>query len=122
MEEIVINEEIEEVEKIHYVQRFNFPAATFGKNTIYFNKAASDIVPRFIKWGTTSEYVVGLPGKEMARNVFAVRPYRQNCKGRVAAFPRELRREKKIREGNYRLYKYKNGIAFKRYEQIGEEK
>lgn len=118
MEEIVINEEIEGVDR-----RYNenqYPTITLKGTGVYFNREAAQFVPRGILWGTTSEYVVALPAEESSENVYLTNVSRGA--GKVTTFPAKLRREKKIREGTYRLYKYRNGIAFKRYEQIGEEK
>ena len=129
MEEILIDEETEEVEKLYGItaRRFSFPVVTvsIGKGeSITFNKAASLIVPEYIRWSTTATYVIGLPTTADDKNGFKTRciTRRPNQRGYIQAhFPVVLAREKKIQAGYYRLYKYKDGFAFKRYERMETE-
>ena len=126
IEEIAIEEEAEEIEKLYIVaaQRFQFPVATIsiGKSAcITFNKASCDIIPEYIQWSTTATYVIGLPTTASDKNGFKTRHIarRPNQRGYVQAhLPVVLVKEKKIQAGYYRLYKYKDGFAFKRYERM----
>lgn len=126
MEEVIIDEEEEEIEKQYSVtaQRFLFPVATIsiGKSAcITFNKAACEIIPENIRWATTATYVIGLPTTASDRNGFKTRRIsrRPNQRGYVQAhLPVVLVKEKKLQAGYYRLYKYKDGFAFKRYERM----
>ena len=126
IEEVLIDEEIEEVEKRSAsYSKYDFPVVTLfhtaSNYSIYFNTRAARYVPGRIKWGVTSEYVIGLPAKETDKNSYPVRTCKESFAGKQSYFPSSLRNEKKIRSGQYRLYKYKDGIAFKRYEQLSEE-
>jgi len=73
-----------------------------------------------MKWGVTSEYVVCVPTREGDPHAYMFRPAKA-VDAYCARFPSSLSREKKIQIGTYKLYKYKDGFAFKRYEPIQEE-
>lgn len=125
IEEIQIDEEIEEIERQLF--KVPFPAVTLcGKNnSIYFNIPGGEFCPEYIKWGVTTEYVIGLPGDSHDPKAYRARrpSYRgEQHGGMQAKFPARLQMEKKVKSGIYRLYKYKNGFAFKRYEPILDKK
>lgn len=111
-------EELEIIDKPFPGNRYGFPAVTFTESVAYFNKASKEIVPEFVEWAVTPDYVIGLKAKEGNRNAYKVRfvPERNY---EIAVFPTGLKREKKLKPGTYKLYKCKGGFAFKRYEPIG---
>ena len=111
--------ELEEIEKLLNKQPyFRFPAISLGDRWVSMNRHAIDsgIVPDFIKWFVTTDYVIGLPGKQNEPNAFKVS--KRSDSNLVAFFPTVLKREKKLKPGVYKLMKYKNGFAFKRYEPV----
>lgn len=96
------------------MKRTEFPTVTLGERYVYFNRLAVQFIPSVGRWVTTPEYVLFLPavaGGEDANRVW------DTASGKETNFARHLR-EKRIKKGCYRLYKYKDGVAFKRYEQI----
>lgn len=119
-EEIELNEDLELVEKL-VGRSVGYPAVTVSNksNQMYFNKHAWALLPKHVKWLTTTDYVIALPADEKDRNAFSVRR-EPECLGAQTFFPVALRKEKKIKDGTYKLYKYKDGVAFKRYEPIGQ--
>lgn len=122
MEEIIITENIEEIQKFGFDNRFDYPVITIGEKTIYFNKLSECLVKDAVRWATAGEYVIGLPCDKSANNAFTIRKAPHNAAGKIAVFPSALRDGKKIQPGTYKLYKFKDGFAFKRYEPIKEGK
>lgn len=122
MEEIIITENLEEIQKFGFANRFDYPVITIGEKTIYFNRFAEHLLKDAVRWATAGEYVIGLPCDRKASNAFAARKPATGAPGKIAVFPSALRDEKKIQPGTYKLYKYKDGFAFKRYEPIKEGK
>ena len=117
-EEIELNDELETVEKL-VGSSVNFPAVTVSARTnqMYFNVFACGLLPKYIKWATTTDYIIALPAKEKDRHAFATRK-EPNGGGLQCYFPIVLRKEKKLKGGTYKLYKYRDGVAFKRYEPV----
>lgn len=81
----------------------------------YFNTAAATYIPSVIKWFTTSDYVIGLPTTDKDPNGYKTWNCR-NVNAICASFPAGLMKIKKLKNGIYKIFKYKDGIAFKRYE------
>ena len=106
-------EELEQISK-KFGTLFNFPAIHIGNDVIYYNIASRSIVPKYIKWFTTHEYIIGLPTTKDDKNGYKVRADQYTT---FSSFPAEIRDVKKVKPGYYKLYKYKDGFAFKRYEQ-----
>ena len=115
MEELEILEEIETVKKMNgFMEKFDYPVVYFNKTFCCFNSKCT-FVPRFIRWGVTTNYIIGLPASKGDKDAYSAR----GKDGAVTAyFPSALKNEKKLKEGWYKLYKYKDGFAFKRYEPI----
>lgn len=115
LEELEIDES--ELELILKQQncKYDFPVVCISTTNAFFNGYAKDIVPPYIHWFTTSEYVVGLPAKTNEKNAYKTRKVWNEI---VAHLPQNLRNHKKLANGHYKVYKYKDGFAFKRYEQI----
>ena len=112
IEEIRIDDEtqLEEVER--YNSRSDIPCVNINRDTMYFNKSAADLLSRYVKWYTTADYVIAIPNSKVDKNTYLI-----NMKARMSNIPSTLR-SKKIKNGTYKLYKYKDGFAFKRYEPI----
>lgn len=124
MEELRIDfspDDLEEIEKM-YGSKFPFPVVHFGDSAL-FNRETSKagLIGDAVKWFTTPEYVIGLPAKPNTANAFAVWRAGRNKNCALAKIPAALSREKKVASGYYKLYKYKNGFAFKRYEPLPVE-
>ena len=117
MDELIeLNEELEAIRK-KLLCKFKEPVAYLSDNRITFNKAASQVVPDRIEWFTSSSYVIGLPSKSMKKGYSTFR-HNKRASVRETAFPSELKNAKKVKNGYYKLYKYKDGFAFKRYEPL----
>jgi len=119
MEELLIDlGELEEVEKFFTTSGLRIPVVHIGAAAVSFNRACHSLLGEAIQWFTTPEYVIGLQAKKGDKNAFLLHGDVNGCRIHTAYIPAVLRREKKIGIGYYKLYKYKNGFAFKRYEQI----
>ena len=115
LEELEIEDkEFERIVKCGFKQ-LSYPAITITKYAIYFNRLAGQYAPQRIAWATTPNYVVALPADDDDKNAYSIRVHKTGDFG-VTAFPVVMRKEKKIAPGVYKIYKYTNGIAFKRYE------
>ena len=102
-------------------QGFHFPVATVGGETIYFNIHSAPLLGDAIRWLSTPEYIIGLPAPRGTKNAFNVNITKHTKNGTesfLARFPDVMKYEKKVQAGYYKLYRYKNGFAFKRYERI----
>lgn len=130
MEEIDLGSaELEEVQK-SAIFKFDFPAVsvTSGASAyFYFNAAAQPLFENFdkIKFFTTPEYIVFADSKGDWKNAFTIQERRPKLRDKSfscysyfkATIPAALK-EKKIKPGCYKLYKCKQGFAFKRYEPL----
>lgn len=114
IEEIVIEDEtqLEEVER--FGTRSDTPCVNIQRDTMYFNKSAANLLNRYVKWYTTADYVIAIPNSKADKNTYLI-----NMKARMSSVPAILR-SKKVKNGTYKLYKYKDGFAFKRYEQLSK--
>lgn len=124
------SEELTEIPK--NFTKFSFPAVTicrrYGEKSanhstiLYFNAKTKPYLPDRVKWYVTSEYIIMMPSDDPA----AWRINRNKMHGCTkatfaqAVLPSEIAKEKRIKPGTYKLYKYKEGLAFKRYERIAE--
>jgi hypothetical protein len=121
MEELKIEFDLGELEEIEktFGSKFSYPVVHFGR-TVVFNREAdkAGLVGEAIRWFVATDYIVGLPAKRDSENAFSLKPTKRDCKSKFACFPVALFREKKVAPGYYKLLKYKDGFAFKRYEPI----
>ena len=110
---------MEEVEK-NFLAKLNFPCAYFGKKQVSFNTLCSPVIKHMeaIRWYATGEYIIGLPASRSDKNSFYVRRNTRSKNNYATTFPASLRITKRIGEGYYKVYKYKDGIAIKRFEAI----
>ena len=124
MDELNLEFNLDELEVINKLgaSKFDFPVVYLNGHAIGFNAAATAFVPNFIKWFCNSEFIVGIPSNEYDTNSFKVHNTSKHAydKGKATTFPTVMSREKKVKPGYAKLYKYKNGFAFKRYERIQE--
>ena len=111
----ILEDELEVVEKNFL--KLNFPAVHVGKHVMYFNVIAKKVVPEWIEWHTTPDYIVGLPTDAKNKNSYHSR-LSNRCNGLLTTFPSKLKTEKALQCGVYKIYRYKDGFAFKRYEKI----
>ena len=111
--------EMEEVEK-KFLARIDFPCAYFGKQQISFNTLCSPVIEHMeaIRRYATGEYIIGLPASRSDKNSFYVRQNTRSKNNYSTTVPASLRITKRIGEGYFRVYKYKDGIAIKRFEAI----
>lgn len=118
IEELQLDDE--ELELIAKFQRetFEFPVISVSKKTACFNSRSSAIVPKRIKWYTTSDYVIGVEAEDDDPNGYKAKKVRGTT---AVHMPTLLMKEKCVKEGYYKLFKYKTGFAFKRYEQYVPE-
>lgn len=127
MEEIDLGSaELEEVQKAISLA---FPAVTVTRGDrpyFYFNVAAKPLFENFdkVKFFTTPEYIVFADGKGDWKNTFSIAEKQRRSSDKSiyysyykAIVPAALK-EKKIQPGCYKLYKCKQGFAFKRYEPL----
>ena len=117
LEEIFeINEEFEEITKSGYP----FPVAHIGDKVICFNSFASsaEIVPDYIRWTVTPNYIVAMPTRESDPAAFKTMSRNDRYCYKSACFPAVMKNDKKVRKGFYKIYKYKDGFCMKRNEQL----
>lgn len=125
MEELNISIEqlgqMNEIEKSLF-NRFDFPCVHFGRRQITFNVRCFPVIGNMeaIKWYATGDYIIGLPAEKGEKNSFAVRQNTRNHKNYITTYPASLQVEKCIKTGYYKCYRYKDGIAIKRFEIIRE--
>lgn len=117
-EELQIDDDELELVVKHLGAMFDDPVVSIGEKTAYFNSRTDSFVPERIKWFTTNDYVIGLKAADDDKNGYRVRKEQGTT---IAHVPAKLLKEKKIKMGYYKLYKYKTGFAFKRYEQYEPE-
>lgn len=112
-EELVLDDvELEALSKEKH--SFQFPIVSVNKENIYFNSYAKELVPRYVNWFATPEYIIGLPANEDDNNAYKASHHKDSA---ITAIPYRLK-QKKLRSGKYAVYKYKDGFAFKRYEPL----
>ena len=117
------NDDFEEIERRRAQNIYKFPTVGVYGTTLGFNIAAYPLLDGWthICFYTTPEYVIMTKASKNERNAFALRRYfaREStgyCNQNVT-IPADLK-EKKLRHGVYKLYKCKQGLAFKRYEPL----
>lgn len=111
VEDLSTEEEFEEV--CRGAHKYPFPAINVDERFFTFNEAS---------WPLVKEYKA--VRYYLSKNLVAMMPCR---KGSVNSFVFKIKsgmtiptalQEYKIRPGWYKLYRYKDGVAFKRYEPI----
>lgn len=122
MEELFLNvAELSELEEVqNRLRKFKFPVVHIGTR-VSFNRYCEPFLKDAIRWFVSTEYVIGVPAPRSGKNTFGVFVCFNEGGSLTQAythFPIALRTEKKIKKGYYKLLKFKDGFAFKRYEPI----
>ena len=106
------SEDLEEIQK--GVNIYDFPAVFVGEGRIYFNRASTQFLQgvHAVRFYTSTNYVVMEPALKGGASSFTI--IRQTVTNPSAL------KAKAVKNGWYKLYRCKNGFAFKRYEQLGE--
>lgn len=113
-------EEIRELGELEFIRtrlpNYQFAAVTVMDRVLYFNIPASRaITMRYARIAVTSDYVILLPASGKSPTSFALLRHKG---GFVTMYiPAELK-EKKLIRGCRRMFKYKDGYAFPRYEVL----
>ena len=117
-----IDLEDEEFDRIYKrSSNFKFPTICISKNNhLYINSATiKHFDTPYVEIYSNSKYIVLMPSNSKQPNAFKL--LRQgNESGLSMSIPRDLR-EKKLKIGIYKLYKYKDGVCFKRYEPLTDK-
>lgn len=108
---ILVEEEFEEISRFNNL--YPYPVVYIGNTYLSFNIASHPVIDRFkaVRYYVSTNLVAMLPCNKGAVNSFAI-----NVR-KPLAIPVQLK-EKKIRPGWYKLYRYKDGVAIKRYDPI----
>ena len=119
LREITLDAEPEPIRRQFY--EVPVPAVTYrGNNVLYINTKAAELIAfDYCSISTTPQYVVMQPAVKGSASAFRVSPLKDG-KGKMIRVPAELK-EKRVAKGSHRLYRFKDGICFKRYETISEE-
>ena len=121
IEFITIDEDLDEVKKAIACEQFQFPVISIRGRSMYFNRPARELLEnagaKALRYYTSTNYVIIEPQTTKSFGAFAA-PNWKNTNGASVTLPSVLVNEKKIRAGYYKLYRYKDGFAFKRYEPI----
>ena len=100
-------------------QRIPYPACFVGDKRVTINaKAVKAFKPKptGVKWLINNDYLFLFPTDERDRNAFSVE-YGRNGKGCLTVIiPKVLAEERRMTPGYRKVFKYRDGIAFKRYE------
>lgn len=117
MEEITINENLESVD--NNLQMFTFPAVSVGDSHFYFNSATRRVVDinnnMKMRVFNTTNYVVFVPADENDPSAYAINRTRDI--GFDVTLSRKLIKKLPYK-GTFKLYKYKDGWCFKKYEPL----
>lgn len=117
LEELQLDEELEDIFRCQTGFRFDFPVISVGGHHMYFNSISSDLIKdvKYVTIQTSPSYVIIRPAARLSTNAFTLT--NTNTSVRAVVIPASLE-EKKLKKAVYKLYKYKDGWAFKRYEPI----
>lgn len=119
LEQVLINEEEFEEVIFNRLSKYSYPVLQFGKHCIYYNSACSKIFnPTHIKFKLSPEYLVILPAKANEQNAFVLHHINGSGKAERSTYPANIRNRKAIKYGWYKCYRYKDGLAIKRYEPL----
>lgn len=113
-------DDLEIIERLNNTIAFPFPVVRASKQMLIFNSLSKKYLPAsaWIKWFASTEYIVGVPASPSERNAFKVSYHNQSKHCACSRLPQAMSKDRGLKEGYYKLYKYKDGIAFKRYEPL----
>ena len=123
LEEIIIDDDsaFEDIE--FRLSKYPFPALYFGESNIYFNRKTTDIFrPERVKFRLSPEYLIILPAENGEENTFSVWDSTSRTDTIVSTLPANLKHRRALKRGTYKCYRYKNGLAIKRYEPLEDIK
>ena len=98
--------------------RYSFPTITVLDDHMYLNLYFVQLLGDvdYLSFGASSSYIVLKPANKASSTAFKLsRP--KNFNGRIIIIPANLK-EKKLAKGVYKIYKFGDGFAFKRYERL----
>lgn len=112
-----IDEELETVARQQGAP-VDFPAITIMGKQMYINVPFSQLIPnvKYIEFRVSSSYVIMLPQDHASSTAYKVSTCTKGY-GKAVYIPAPLK-EKRIKRGVYKVYKYKEGWAIKRYEPV----
>lgn len=116
LEELKLDEQLEDIERAG--RRYGFPTVTINESHMFFNLPFAELLREldYIRISSSPNYIVFQPAKTVSPTSFKLgRP--RNYPGRTCVIPVALR-EKKLRKGVYKIYKFNDGWAIKRYEPL----
>ena len=119
LEEIIIDDDsaFEDIE--FKLSKYSFPALYFGETNIYFNRKTTEIFrPERIKFRLSTEYLIVLPAENGEENSFSIWSSSSRTDTLVSTLPANLKHRRALKRGTYKCYRYKNGLAIKRYEPL----
>ena len=119
LEPIEINEEEFEEIIFNRLSKYPYPVLQFGTQYIYFNAPCTNIFdPTHVKFQLSSEYLVILPSNGSERNAYVFQHPKNFKESRRVTFPASIKGRKAVKCGWYKCYRYKDGLAIKRYEPL----
>lgn len=120
-EELNIDLGNEMVEVPKHTRDRRFPTITINAKygRAFFSRSVENNIPAFIKWFLTKDYVVILPAKQTDENAYTISD--SMTAGKSTTVPSFITKQNTIASGTYKLLKYKDGFAFRRYSPIEEE-
>ena len=99
-----------------YRRRYPFPTIAFHNESIYLNYFTRMLLKQLnathLSFASTTNFIIVRPCKG-GKNAFKITGEARSTLHIPAALM-----EKKIRPGVYKLFRYKNDLAFKRYEPL----
>lgn len=112
-------DELDLIEKEIGGINYDFPVITVGNTHVYFNSKAFPYIPEYFKWYVNDEWCVMKISSSNEKNAYKSWSHRK-IRAKLATLPIALRNEKTI-IGTHKLYKTKNGLAFKKFEFVESE-
>lgn len=118
LEELPELDDLELIERVGFSTQLDFPAVCIGKSQIYFNVKATPFLRTWkrVRVYITPEYIVFLPASELDKEAFKIFVGGDKTGMRVGKPVALTARHPQT--GTYKLLKYKDGFAVKRYEPI----
>lgn len=108
-------EDLELVKKVTGGDGYPFPTISVGKVTCFLNKKAVPYVPEAFKWYVNDEWCVLKRCGKNEKNAYV--PWQAKSTGMICRLPAQLEGAPTYR-GTHKLYKTKDGVAFKKSEFI----
>lgn len=109
--------DFDEIERGLNASKYSFPTITVGEQTLYFNTAFAKYLKgaKYVNFRISTEYIVIHESEEKSKYSFRLGKFGNGAFGCI--HPSNMK-EKKIKRGVYKIYRFKDGFAFKRYEPL----